>query len=123
MTLEQFSFDDNFKITLKLPLKLQKQLWPKTEQEFATIMTTKVKQLMEKTNVKPNIRTDGLMGFCRKSKKRDLVDTVLYEEICLEDSRWAYFEPEIVIIKDKITDIIVLKLITEAIHEWKIINK
>ncbi|HEY6436510.1 MAG TPA: hypothetical protein VIY47_07965 [Ignavibacteriaceae bacterium] len=87
------------------------------------MITFKVKELMEKTNVKPNIRTDGLMGFCRKSKKRDLVDTVLYEEICLEDSRWAYFELKIVIIIDKITDIIVHQLITEAIHEWKIINK
>jgi hypothetical protein len=123
ITLEQFSFDDDFKITLKLPLKLQKQLWPKSEEEFASIMTTKVKELIEKTNVKPNIRTDGLMGYCRKSKKRDLVDTVLYEEICLEDSRWAYFEPEILIIKHKITDMIVDQLISEAIHQWKIINK
>ncbi len=123
ITLEQFSFDNHFEITLKLPLKLQKQLWPKSEQQFASMITTKVKELMEKSNVKPNIRIDGLMGFCRKSKKRDLVDTVLYEEICLEDSRWAYFEPEIVIIKDKITDMIVDQLITEAIREWKIINK
>ncbi len=103
-------------ITLKLALKLQKQLWPKSEQQFASMITTKVKELMEKTNVKPNIRTDGLMGFCRKSKKRHLVDTVLYEEICLEDSRWAYFE-------HRITHMIVDQLITEAIPQWKIINK
>jgi hypothetical protein len=108
-----FLFDLFKEITLE-------QLWPKSEQQFASMITTKVKELMEKTNVKPNIRTDGLMGFCRKSKKRD---SVLYEEICLEDSRWAYFEPQIVIIKDKITHMIVDQLITEAIREWKIINK
>jgi hypothetical protein len=70
ITLEQFSFENHFKITLKLPLKLQKQLWPKSEQEFASMITTKVKELME-----------------------------------------------IVIIKDKITDMIVDQLITEAIRE------
>jgi len=73
---KQFLFDLCKEITLKLALKLQKQLWPKSEQQFASMITTKVKELMEKTNVKPNKGTDGLMGFCRKSKKRD---SVLYE--------------------------------------------
>lgn len=116
--VENFSVGEKErKISLRIPLRLQKQPWPESEESLNDSITQRMNQLILKPKKLLNIYSDGLMGFCRKKKKRDFVDTILMQELIDEDPLWTNFDDEEKIICEKLSTMITDDLVSEAVKE------
>lgn len=126
----------NNQLTLLLPLKMQKKLWPVSEFTFYQLVLDHVNKLLNGNLMKQkkepntnlecndhckrtnnNIKQFGLMAFCRMQRKLDFVDQILYHEMLDEQPRWSYFEPEMDEIKHLICDMIFEELIDDCIKQ------
>ncbi|KFB42977.1 hypothetical protein ZHAS_00010852 [Anopheles sinensis] len=50
-------------------------------------------------------------------RKRDQVDEILAQEMHDDDARWTNFDQEEIEVKDRITDVLLKSLLTEALHD------
>jgi hypothetical protein len=92
---------------------------PRPTHALKEAVVVRALQWLQPKTTLPDVRRDGLSSFCRRSRRRDLVDAVLYEEIVAEERRWTHFGPEVVAVKERVCDLLVGQLLAEAVAEWR----
>lgn len=122
---------ENIEMTLMVPLRMQKQLWPTDQQTFINLLVERVDSMLhlqsnllidsltEPPEQSPNqcnnigtnrmarqlIKRFGLMAYCRMQRKMNFIDSVLYQEMLQDEPRWIYFGPEIKEIKSLLSGV------------------